>query len=138
MKQPKFNFVPERLLTTPVQEAPFRVSIYKQGTLIFPADVTHVYELDGKYIRIYADREKRSIGWAIVKEADALADLKDLRRLKKTPGGVIVVGIRKVLSNMGIEDLGEGWKNLEVSTYVSTFHKDKLYYITLPQKEAKL
>lgn len=135
MKTPKFNFVPERQLGEVEANSPFRVSIYKAGTLVFPTDAVDIYELDTKFIRLFADKEKRSIGWSILEGGTNLEELNDARKLVKTANGNIIVSIRKLLNKIGIEDFEDGWKNLNVSIYKSSLHTNDIYHVEIPLKE---
>lgn len=138
MKNSKFDFVPEKQMKAPNADVKFRVSIYKTGTLVFPADAVYIYDLDGKYIRLYADRAKRSIGWSLFEKSVPPEEMADARQLKKLGGGHIVVSIKKLLKSMGIEDLGGGFKQLEVGIYKTTLQANDIYYVTLPEKEVPI
>lgn len=137
MRPPKFNFIPERLLKEPAKDSTYRVSIYSQGTLVFPKDVVSIYELDGKYIRFYVDKEKRTVGWTLFENYEPSDNLEDARQLKANPNGPIVVGIKKLLTLMGV-DYTEGFKGLEVGTYKTSLIENQVYYITLPEKEVTI
>lgn len=138
MKAPKFDFVPERSLKSPIGDTKFRVSIYKTGTLVFSNEVVKIYDLDGKYIRLYADRSKRSIGWSYFDNSVHPEEMADARLLKALPAGHVVVSIKKLLKSMGIEDLGDGHKQLEVGVYKAAMQPNDIYYVTLPEKEVEI
>lgn len=135
MKAPKFNFVSERLLNEPAADTSFRVSIYKTGTLVFTGETLDIYDLENKYIRLFADRERRSIAWQVLDDKTSLEELNDARKVVKNTNGIATISIKKILKIMGITELGKGWKNLEVKTYKTTLQSGELYYVVIPQKE---
>ncbi len=137
MKAPKFNFVSERLLNEPKADNAFRVSIYKTGTLIFTGEVLEIYDLENKFIRLFVDREKRSIAWQVLPDNASLEELNDARKVVKTTNGNAVISVKKLLTAIGIQkaDMGKGFKNLEVRTYKTALQAGDLYYVILPKKE---
>lgn len=137
MRNPKFNFTPERQLGKEKKETTFRVSVYKSGQMVFGSDVVHIYDLDGKFIKIYGDPEKKVIGWSVFEKQSGVEGLDELRQLKLSVNGNIVVSVSKLLKNMGVE-LDESIKNLEVKRYESSLYPDPIFYIEIPNKEVTL
>lgn len=137
MRTPKFNFIPERQLNKDVESGgAFSVTVTKHNTLLFSKTDVGIYELEGKYVRLFADTEKKTLGWAIVEGKTGLEELNDARLMKVNPtSGIILLGIGRLLKAMGILEVTENMK-LPVKTYVSPLQKDKIYYVEL-KKEPK-
>lgn len=129
----KFNFVPERQVGKQ-SNANYRVSIYPNHCLIFPAEVVRVYELDGKFARFYADLEKKVIGWSILEGETSLENLSDARKLSKNKqSGAIAVSLKKLLSSLDIK-IDPSFKRLDVSSYSSPLNAHEIHYINLKIK----
>jgi hypothetical protein len=132
MRQPKFNFVPERQLKESVSSRGFfHASITKQGALCFGREYQKVYELDNKYARIFLDREKRTLGWKIIEGDTNLDELSDCRKL--TPNGtgnMIKVGVSKLLRNLSYEK-GDSYKTLPIEIY--KMKEGEIHYIIIPE-----
>lgn len=129
----KFSFVPERLINKPIKDASYRVTIFKSGVLCFPSSVVHIYDLEGKYVKMYADVEKKTIGWSIIEGQTSLNDLNGARLIKKLKSGCAVLGIRKLLKSIGIEH-GAQFKNLETKIYKSSLNESDIFYIQLTKE----
>ncbi len=130
MPAPKFDFVPEHQLGKTLEDSTYRVTITKAGCLFFSANDVHIYDLDGKYIRLYADVTKQTIGWSILEDKTSLDDLNDSRLLKRNKGGVCLLGITKILNILKV-DKGKVFQKLEVKKYISPLQSYPVYYITL-------
>lgn len=131
MPAPKFNFVPERQLGREVEDKGFIASISKKGILMFSSSVTHIYELDGKYIKLYGDIEKKIVGWSMIKGNTTLSDVDNARLLRKNiRSGIVLVSIQRLLSSLGIEK-GKAFKNLVVKKHIAPMYADEIYYIQL-------
>jgi hypothetical protein len=136
MRTPKFNFIPERQLNAKTEPQMFSVTITKHNTITFSRSDVEIYELDGKYIRLFADTEKKVIGWSVLDGKVELDALNDARQLKAVKGsGIIVIGARKLIQATGIE-MKES-KRLVVKKYASPLQKDIIYYVELNDKEVK-
>ncbi len=131
MPAPKFNFVPEKQLGRDPGEGTYKVTLTKAGTLYFSPMVVNVYELDGKFMTLYGDVEKKCIAWKIISEDTTLPELHDSRQLKKNSAqGNVIVSVQKIIKKLGIPKLTEA-KTYEVEIYKSAMLEDKLYYIQL-------
>ena len=130
MPQPKFNFIPEKQLGS-TAEATFNVTLTKSGNLYFSPFNVLIYEMDGSFIKLYGDTEKKAIAWKLIKGTTTLPELDKSRKIKAAgKGKFAVVSVRRILSKLGIEQLKEA-KTYEVNTYESSLLEDKLYYIQL-------
>lgn len=130
MPAPKFNFVPERQIGKESSYGSYRVSIFKNGTIYFKEDVINVYELDGKYMKLFADVDKKIIGWSIIENKTDLSELNEARLMKKNVNGVITITIGKLLKKLGI-DKKESFPNLEVKRYKSPLLAHDIFYVEL-------
>ncbi len=140
MRQPKFAFVPERQLGGDPQATAggYRVSIKKNGVIYFPTDVVKTYELEGKYIKFFADVQKKAIGWTVVEgdQKGGFSDLTGVRVMKRASpkSGQVVLAVGKMLKSMGVEK-GVEFPNLQVRTYKDSLIEGDVWYVTL-DKEA--
>lgn len=130
----KFNFIPERQLGLPPPEEKYKVSLYQNGAIIFNSSVVNVYELKDKFVRMFADTEKKLIGWQVIEGDTDLDALKDARQLKVSVNGNIVVSVVKLLKSMNYE-LNGSLKGLEVKKFKSTLTNNTIWYVELPPKE---
>ncbi len=132
----KFDFVPERQIGKEQAESGYRVTIFKSGVLAFGGHVLDVYELDGKYLRLFADVEKKAIGWSVIEGKTSFDEIDDARILKRNSSGVAILGITKLLKKLGVEK-GQLMPNLEVKKYKSALNSYDIYYIELPKEISK-
>lgn len=130
MSTPKFSFVPERQIGQVSNEGGYSVSIFKSGVLCFSINTLRIYELEGKYIRLFADVEKKAIGWSVVEGKTNLDDINDSRLVKTNASGCAVLGITKLLKKIGIEK-ETSFFNLPVKVYKSPLNSYDIYYIEL-------
>jgi len=131
MPTPKFSFVPERQVGGNGSTGhSYTVSLYANGSIIFPSEVVRVYELDGKYLRLYADVQKKSIGWSVIEDETSLEALNEARQIRKMKGGNAVVSVVKLLKHLGIPK-GTKIMNLPVNVYKSPLNSSDIYYIEL-------
>lgn len=128
----KYNFIPEHQLNQDdSNELGYSVSITKAGMLYFSGFVSKMYELDGKIIRLYADKEKKSIAWKEIKEGD-LSILKNVRKLNIEPtNNNIQIGIGKLLKAIGIEKDKLPIKKIPVTQYNDALEKLEFSVIDL-------
>ncbi len=137
MRPPKFDFIPERQLikeSKPVDPM-FKASIYPNGALSFNKDYIEIYELGNKFIRIYADTAKRSIGWKILEGKTDLEEVDDSRKMVLTPQNSIKLSITGILSILGWTK-GESYKKLPIEIYKSD--GIEIHYIKLPDIEHRI
>ncbi len=130
MKPPKFNFLEEKLLTPENNGFAYRVTLFKTNILYFPKDVIQVYELAGKKLKLYGDKEKHAIAWKVVEGNTSLDDLNTARTITVGPEGSATLSIKKLLTKIGVV-VDKTRPNIEVRTYDSDTFSEKLYYITL-------
>ena len=132
MPSPKFSFVPERQLNASSESETYKVSIFKNGQLVFPTSVLDVYELEGKYLKLFADIEKKAIGWSIIEGTTDFTELEYARLIKKDKNQKVArLGITKILRNLNI-DTGTSFLKLEVKQYKSALQDSAIWYIELP------
>jgi hypothetical protein len=147
MPAPKFNFVPERQLVnnTIGSYTPASVTLQvctvkqlngKQSTaysMRFSKDTIHIYDLNGKLIRLYGDEKKRSIGWSIIDEKLTLPELDGCRKLTATSAGVITLSIGKLLHSMNV-NLSKTIPKLEVKKHIDPQMSHEIFYIEIPNE----
>lgn len=134
---PKFNFVPEhQLAKIETGNGFWTISILgskASPTIYFPSDMVSALEMDGKYIQIFADTEKKVIGWRLIKDKTAMADLNNARIINKnSTTGAATLGIGKIMKILNY-DMKETLKKLRVETYVSPLVAGEISYVKLPQ-----
>jgi len=138
MPAPKFNFVPEaQIKNMPHAETVFKVTVNKVGQLTFSREYTSVYDLDNKFIRIYADAEKKTLGWQIIDQSQTLEELDGLRLLKKNSTGNIQVSIGRLLAAIDIK-IDKTLSKLRVKTYTSLMHAGDIHYVELVKEVAEI
>lgn len=146
MPAPKFNFIPEYQLR-PQESTVFKITITRNGNLYFPKEVINVYDLEGSFIKLFVDIEKRAIGFQVIKQADSLEGMKGLRKLsinRQNGGGTIQV--ISLLRSLGIQDtttqvsekyykydFGDS-KKYELKKYESSYLLSEIYYIDLNEQ----
>ena len=131
MPQIKFSFVPERQLGEDYGDRTgMTISIYSTGSMIFGSEIIRLYEMDGKYIKLFADVQKRAVGWTIIEGKTDLDSLNDARQIKVTDGGIATVSIGRILKKLGIEK-GTKFMHVPVKIYKSLLEVNPIYYIEL-------
>lgn len=139
MKTPKFNFIPERQLgevTTGNGHWSVTIIASKASPAIyFPKDMARILEMDGKYIKVFADTEKKAIGWRLIQDETTLPELNNARKITANKvSGAVILGIGRILKTLNY-DLKEKIKGLLVQTYSSPLIKDDISYVVLPDVE---
>lgn len=146
MRPPKFNFVPEKQVENKNETGGYYVSITKSGFLYFPKEVIHVYDLAGKYIKLFVDREKKALGWRVVDETTTPEVLNDCRVINSKNNGSAIFSIGKLLSSMGVDSVKVGTKisyigmpmsNVPVEKYRAGYLEGDIYYISLSDYSKK-
>lgn len=133
MKPPKFNFIAERQLgEIPSGNGYWNATILaSNNTLYLPSDMVNALEMDGKYYRIFADVEKKAIGWLETK--GQLNELNDARLAKANKqSGAILFGIGKILKTLNYP-VKETIKGLRVQVYTSPLVQGEISYVVLPE-----
>ena len=132
MRQPKFNFIPERQLSEGHQEGGFfTASISSIGAISFNAEYKSVYELDNKYITFYVDTQKRTLGWKIIEGKTELIELNHARQLNATNKPVITVSVIPLLRTLGWSK-GEKYLKVPIQIYKNKDVEGEIHYIQLP------
>lgn len=131
MPLPKFSFVPEKQIGKDIDES-YHVSILRNNVLFFPAEIVRVYDLGGKYIKLFADIEKKSIGWSICEGKTDLDTLNTARLMVVRKSGQVVLGISKILKKFDM--LKTYHPYLEVKKYKSLLDDNDIWYITLTKE----
>ncbi len=136
MPTPKFNFIPERQLGE-IQSGNgyWTASILASNNALYlSADMVDALEMDGKYYRIFADTEKKAIGWLETKGPD-LNSLNDARQARMNKqSGAVLFGVGKILKALNY-DLKETIKGLRVNVYKSPLVDGDISYVILPSIE---
>ncbi len=128
----KYNFIPENQLNEEIDSVGLTVSIGKNQNLIFGVDITKLYELDKKVVRLYADIEKKSIAYTEIKEGD-ISVLKNIRVLKKLDSGIIVLMIKKILRQLGITKEMLPFKKIPVTIYKDQLLSKEFYVLDIKE-----
>jgi len=131
----KLNFVPERQLNREITPSVTSITISATGAVYFPASYINVYDLEGKFFRVFADIDKRTIGWMFVEGHTDLGTLDDCRQVKKSANGNYAFSIKIILKNMGIDNEQLPIKGLPVQIFKSSLYPADINYIQLPPKE---
>lgn len=142
MKPPKFNFIPEKQIGNKLDGGGcWKVNVLASQTnplIYFPTDMVHALEMDGKYYQIFADIEKRAIGWREIKDETTLETINGARKINKNKQtGAVLLGVGKLMKALKYE-LKESVKGLEVKVYSSPLIKESINYIVLPDIEVSL
>lgn len=131
MPLPKFNFIPEaQLKAIPKPETVFKVTLAKNGQLQLSREYTSVYDLEGKFVRLYADAEKKVLGWSIIEHSENLEQLDGLRLLKKNATGSIAISVGRLLQSINYE-ITESLNKVRVHIYKSPLHAGEIHYVNL-------
>ncbi len=138
MPAPKFNFIPERQINEVGSgNGCWRVSLLNSKaspTIYFPKDMVYALDMDGKHFQIFADVEKKAIGWREVKGKTELETVKNSRKFTKNKAsGVVLIGIGKILKALNY-DLKESISNILVNRYESPLVIGEISYIILPNE----
>jgi hypothetical protein len=133
MPAPKFSFVPEHQIekSNAKKDYFFYCSIVSNGQLMFCREYIEVYELHEKFIELYIDKDKRTIGWRFIEGNSSFEEISKSRQLKKTPKGIIRVSVSKLLKHLGWQK-GESYLRLPIEIYKSQTMVGEIFYVKLP------
>jgi hypothetical protein len=135
MRQPKFNFIPERQLSENHSESGFfTASVGPLGAISFNAEYKVVYEIDQKYITFYADTQKRTLGWKIIEGKTELIELNQARQIIDKPS--LSISIVPLLRTLGWQKEEKHLK-LPISVYKNKDVEGEIHYVQLPDKFLK-
>lgn len=137
MSTTKFSFIAEKQLNKTIGEGGYRVSLYKNGVLAFPSETMRIYELANKYVKIYVDLERKTIGWAVIEGKTSLDDIDDARLMVQRKNGMATLMIGKILRKMGFEKGEAPTGDYDAKVYKSSFIANDIRYITL-EKDVSL
>lgn len=132
-KAAKFNFTPERQLTSKeaVSSYQFYVTVSKTSTLFINKSFVDTYEYGGKYMQLFADPEKKAIAWKVIAGKTDLEEVSNARIM--TPNiksGALSISIQKLLKSLGIEK-GQLFRRVPVHSYTAATIEGQLSYIIL-------
>lgn len=131
MRPAKYNFIPEHQLgNTDESSTGIEVTITKQSCIYFGTFLINLYELNGKYVRIFADIPNKSISWREVKGGN-LDSIKNIRKISVNTQGTAVLSIKKILEKMGIDVKKLPIKRIPVTTYQGALDEEPHYVIDL-------
>lgn len=127
----KYNFIPEHQISKASSANEFTVSIIKAMSIYISKFDVDMFELDKKVIRIYADIPNKTIAWKEIKNGN-LDVLKDVRQFNKNPvNGNILLGVNKILKQMGFTKEMLPITNIPVTEYKDTMLEGTLKVIDL-------
>lgn len=139
MPIPKFNFISEKQIgDKPDGNSCWRVSLHASKStpsLYFPSDMVHALEMDGKYFQLFADLEKKAIGWRVIEGQTELESISNARLANRNKqSGAILFGIGRLIKALNYE-VTKSIPGLEVKTYMSPLLKGDISYVILPSPE---
>lgn len=126
-REATFNFIPESLIPPRKERVREKhwVSISRDYNVIrFSPDYIQDKHFDAKFIKLYYDTNKKTIGWRLLKEQN-LDDLAGYRKIKITrvknkktgyESKVCSLGIKSILDALNVKE-GAKFKNLSIGTY---------------------
>ena len=132
MRTKKYNFIPEHQIGTEgAVSNGFAVTITKGMCIYFnPFDIS-MYDLDGKFIKVFADMQNKTLSWKEVTGGD-ISVLENVRQLKVSKlNGNILVGISRILKRMGITKEMLPFKNVPVTRYSESLSEGEFNVIDL-------
>ena len=140
---PKFNFIPEKqLLSNHDSSSLYKATIYakpikEKGSekidsyscnLIFTKDTVLSHDLKDKMIRFYGDREKKTLGWSILKTSEGFSNLEGIKQITLNSGNIATFGISRLLKAIGVE-IKENRRDIPVLVYKTPLQSHPVYYI---------
>lgn len=125
-REATFNFVPESTIPSRKErkQEKYWVSVSRDYNVIrFAPAYIQDKHFDAKFIKLYYDTNKKTIGWRLMKENN-LQDLDGYRKIKIThnkskkgyESKVCSLGIKSILDALNIKE-GAKFKNLPIGTY---------------------
>src|SRR5574343_834375 len=131
MRPAKYNFIPEHQLNNLDSSASgIDVTITKQSCIYFSTFVIGLYELKGKYVRIFADIPNKSISWREVKGGN-LESIKNIRKISVSTQGNAVLSVKKILEKMDLNLKNLPFKKVPVTKYQGPLDEEPFYVIDL-------
>ncbi len=125
-REASFNFMPEATLPTKAEKNQIRhwASVNKAyNTIRFSPEYITDKKMDGGFIKLYYDKQKKSIGWRLMHEK-SLGDMAKYRQVnvsiitnaKGYTTRVCSLGIKKILSELGLKE-DDTFNRVEIKTY---------------------
>jgi len=131
MRPLKYNFIPEHQLNNFDDSASgIEVTITKQACIYFSTFVIGLYEMKGKYVRIFADIPNKSISWREVKGGN-LDSIKNIRKITVNTQGTAVLSVKKILEKMELNLKDLPFKRVPVTKYQGALDEEPYYVIDL-------
>lgn len=109
------------------------VMIGKNGQMVINKAANHAFDLDGAFVDLIWDAEKRALGMRKM-NGQVLPDkewTKSMRLLKADAKGKVKVSIGRVMNALGIEK--ENYQGLLMETYIDQLENNTIYYVILPR-----
>ena len=128
-REKTFTFIPESQLKRTGHSFQHYISISKSAVMTFSKSTIEEYDLNGKYVKLYADVSKKTIAWTIF-ERGSQSDLSGLRELKAYSSGVLQLSIGKLLKSIDFK-LKTSLKKLPVFEYNDLLEKKTYHYVEL-------
>lgn len=132
MPLPKFNFVPLKQAED-TGDIGLSVSISGVGQMRFRKEDVRIYGLEGIFIQLLVDKEKKAIAWKKFKGSPSQEALRELnlKQLVSNPkSGGMVISVRKAMNSIGIPPKTK-FKNIPVREYEGSYLTEPVQYITL-------
>lgn len=131
MRPVKYNFIPEHQLgDDPSTDTGVKITIQKTSSLYFSPFTLRIYELNGKYVRMFADIPNKSISFHEVTGGN-LESMKNIRRINANSSGTAILSVKKILEKMGVTSDMLPIKNIPVNTYQGPLDAEQFYVIDL-------
>lgn len=131
MRPAKYNFIPEHQLDVVENNGTgFVITLQKTSSIYFNPFSLRIYELNGKYVRIFADIPNKTISFRIVTGGN-LDSIKNIRRINKSSNGSALLSVKKILNLMSITPEMLPMKNVPVTTYQGQLDEEPYYVIDL-------
>lgn len=135
-REKQFTFIPEEQLTEKrLKERHPAVSIKVSGAMHFNSAAIEEYGLNNRYVRFYADPDKKALAWHIFDGANNLEDL-NLKHLKKNNAGTMVVGVGRILKKIGV-NIKETIKDLLIQKYEDLMERKAFFYVIVRETNTK-
>ena len=126
---PKFNFIPETQIGRKNLNHELAISITKAGNLFFTPLIIASYDIENKFIKFFADKEKKIIAWKVLNEKEP-KELKGYRQVKKNYASYSIMSIKKLLKYLDIDPKTTNLKQKPIKKYISVL-EGEFYYINL-------
>lgn len=131
--QRKYTFIAENQLNSFEESSEYSVTITKTGSIYFNTFICKMFELDKKFVRLYADIEKKTIAWREIKDG-SIETIKGLRQLKVNKDNEnCMLMVNKLLEKIGITKEMLPIKKIPVTKYQDYLEKTEYNVIDLKE-----